>query len=161
MERQSRGQPAPARRRRARGLTGFARRFGDERLRLDRIETALNEAAPGDPRDTTTPLAMLGALDRLLLGDALSPASRGLLIDWPVACRTGDAKIRAGLPQGWRCGDKTGGGGFGTNNDVAILWPPGRRPVLVASYLTQTVAPVEARNAAHAAVGRAIAAALA
>ena len=111
------------------GLTGFARRLGDDRFRLDRMETALNEAAPGDPRDTTTPQAMLGDLDRLLLGDVLSPASRVRLTDWLIACRTGDQKIRAGLPKDWRCGDKTGGGGYGTNNDIAILWPPGRRPI--------------------------------
>jgi beta-lactamase class A len=106
------------------GLTGFARGLGDDRFRLDRMETALNEAAPGDPRDTTTPLAMLGDLDRLLLGDVLSQASRARLTDWLVACRTGDQKIRAGLPKDWRCGDKTGAGGYGTNNDIAILWPP-------------------------------------
>ena len=143
------------------GLTGFARGLGDAEFRLDRTETALNEATPGDPRDTTTPCAMLGSLDRLLLGDALLPGSRTTLTDWLLGCRTGDQKIRAGLPKDWRCGDKTGGGSYGTNNDIAILWPPGRRPILVASYLTQTNAPLEARNAALASVGRAIAAALA
>jgi beta-lactamase class A len=143
------------------GLTGFARGLGDDRFRLDRMETALNEARPGDPRDTTTPEAMLGDLDRLLLGDVLASASRARLTDWLIACRTGDEKIRAGLPEGWRCGDKTGGGGYGTNNDIAILWPPRRRPILVASYLTETKAPLETRNAALAAIGRAIAAAVA
>lgn len=143
------------------GLTGFARRLGDGESRLDRIETALNEATPGDLRDTTTPEAMLGDLDRLLLGEALSPASRTRLTDWLVACRTGDRRIRAGLPAGWRCGDKTGTGGFGTTNDVAILWPPERRPILVAAYLTESPAPLEVRSAALAAVGRAVAAALA
>lgn len=143
------------------GLTGFARGWGDDRFRLDRMETALNEATPGDPRDITTPLAMLGDLDRLLLGDALSPASRARLTDWLVGCRTGDQKIRAGLPKDWRCGDKTGSGGYGTSNDIAILWPPGRRPILVASYLTETKAPLDAKSAAFAALGRAVAAALA
>ncbi len=142
------------------GLTGFARGLGDDRFRLDRAETALNEATPGDPRDTTAPVAMLGDLDRLLLGTALSPASRARLAGWLVGCRTGDRKIRAGLPAGWRCGDKTGGG-HGTNNDIAIIWPPGRRPVLVAGYLTETTAPLDARNDAFAAMGRAVAEALA
>jgi beta-lactamase class A len=142
------------------GLTGFARGLGDDQFRLDRMETALNEATPGDPRDTTTPLAMLGDLDRLLLGDVLSQASRARLTEWLVACRTGDQKIRAGLPEDWRCGDKTGAGGHGTNNDIAILWPPRRRPILVASYLTGTTASLDSRNAALAAVGRGIVAAL-
>jgi beta-lactamase class A len=138
------------------GLTRFARNMGDQQFRLDRIETALGEGKPGDPRDTTTPLAMVGALERLLTGNVLSPGSRSLLTDWLVACRTGDQTIRAGLPGDWRAGDKTGSAGYGTRNDVAILWPPARRPILVASYLTETEAPLEARNGALAAVGRAI-----
>jgi beta-lactamase class A len=142
------------------GLTNFARTLGDDQFRLDRLETALNEATPGDPRDTTTPLSMLGNMERLLLGDALKPASRTQLIDWLIACRTGNQKIRAGLPKDWRCGDKTGGGGYGSNNDIAIMWPPGRRPVLVAAYVTETTAPLDARNAALAAVGQAIASAI-
>ncbi|MBB5692614.1 class A beta-lactamase [Muricoccus pecuniae] len=142
------------------GLTRIVRGWGDPAFRLDRWETALGEGRPGDPRDTTTPLAMLGSMRHLLLGDTLSPASRARLTDWLVGCRTGDAKIRAGLPAGWRCGDKTGGGGHGTNNDIAVLWPPGRAPVLVAAYLTESAAPLEARNAALASVGRAVAAAV-
>jgi beta-lactamase class A len=104
---------------------------------------------------------MLGTMDRLLLGETLSPASRTHLTDWLMSCRTGDQKIRAGLPKDWRCGDKTGGGGYGSNNDIAILWPPKRRPILVTTYLTQTKAPLETRNAALAAVGRGIAQAVA
>jgi beta-lactamase class A len=106
------------------GLTRFARMIGDEQFRLDRIETALGEGTPGDPRDTTTPLAMVGDLERLLLGDVLAPASRRMLTDWLVACRTGDETIRAGLPEDWRAGDKTGSAGYGTRNDIAIIWPP-------------------------------------
>lgn len=139
------------------GLTGFARSFGDVAFRLDRFEPALNEAAPGDERDTTTPLAMVQTLDRLLLGEVLSQASRTRLTDWLIGCRTGDEKLRAGLPPNWRCGDKTGGGGHGTSNDIAICWPPGRAPILVTSYLTQTAQPLAARNATLAAVARAVA----
>ena len=142
------------------GLTGVTREWGDTQFRLDRVETALGEGTPGDPRDTTTPVAMLGDLDRLLLGDVLLPASRAQLTDWLVGCRTGDQKIRAGLPKDWVCGDKTGGGGFGTNNDIAIVWPPGRRPLLVALYLTETKVPLDVRNAALASVARALPAAL-
>ena len=138
------------------GLTAFARGLGDARFRLDRTETALNEAIPGDPRDTTTPGAMLGTLDRLLTGTALAPPSRALLTEWLIACRTGDARLRAGLPGGWRCGDKTGTGGHGTTNDVAILWPPARRPILVAAYLTGTGASPGTRDAALAALGRGV-----
>ena len=134
--------------------------LGDPVTRLDRIEPDLNEAAPGDPRDTTSPLAMLGNLQRLVLGEALSAASRDQLTKWLVGNKTGDTRLRAGLPPGWRIGDKTGVGEHGTTNDVGIMWPPGRAPVLVAIYLTETQASGERRNATIATVGRVVAAAL-
>lgn len=143
------------------GLTAYARTLGDAVSRLDRIETALNEARPGDPRDTTTPAAMAANLRRLVLGDALSPRSRELLTQWLVANRTGDTRLRAGVPAGWRVGDKTGAGGNGTAIDVGVLWPPGRPPLIVAAYLTGTRAADAQRYAAIAAVARAVAAAFA
>jgi beta-lactamase class A len=133
-------------------LTAYLRALGDPVTRLDRNEPSLNEAIAGDPRDTTTPAAMLGLVRKLVLGDALKPGSRVQLRDWLIANKTGGQKIRAGLPAGWQVGDKTGGGAFGTNNDVAIVWPPGRRPLLVTAYLTQTQAPLAQRDAALAAV---------
>lgn len=134
-------------------LTAYLRTLSDPTTRLDRNEPSLNEATAGDVRDTTTPAAMLGSMRKLVLGEALKPASREQLRDWMIANKTGGQKIRAGLPAGWQVGDKTGGGAFGTNNDVAIVWPPGRPPVLVAAYLTQTTAPLAQRDAALAAVG--------
>ncbi len=140
------------------GLTAFLRAIGDGVTRLDRVEPALNDATPGDPRDTTTPEAMVQTMHRLLLGDALSPASRQQLTQWLIDNKTGDARLRAGLPAGWRAGDKTGSGGRGTTNDVGIVWPPQRGPILVAVYLTETTAPAHRRNASLAAVGQALAA---
>ncbi len=141
-------------------VTGYARSLGDDVTRLDRVETALNEATPGDPRDTTTPGAMAGNLRALVLGGELSPRSRDRLAAWLVANRTGDAKLRAGLPGGWRVGDKTGGGDWGTMNDVAVVWPPGRAAVVVSVYLTETPTSFDERNAAVAAIGRAVGTAL-
>lgn len=138
-------------------ITQYARSLGDDVTRLDRIEPDLNESTPGDPRDTTTPAAMAKDLKVLTTGAALSAGSRDQLIAWLVGCKTGDAKIRAGLPKGWRVGDKTGSGSHGSSNDVAVIWPEGRPPVIVAVYLTETKAPDDRRNAAHAAVGRAVA----
>ena len=142
------------------GLTEFARSIGDTTTRLDRIEPELNEAVPGDLRDTTTPAAMLGNLRTFVLGTALSEASRDQLTRWLVANKTGDARLRAGLPKGWRVGDKTGSGERGTANDVGIAWPPNRAPVIVTAYLTETSGTGGQRDAALAAVGRAVAAAL-
>jgi beta-lactamase class A len=141
------------------GLTAFARSLGDQVTRLDRIETALNEATPGDPRDTTTPEAMAKDINALVLGDALSDLSKRQLTAWLVGSKTGDARLRAGVPV-WRVGDKTGSGEHGTANDAGVIWPPGNAPLVVAVYLTNTSASADRRNAAIADVGRAIAGAL-
>ena len=135
-------------------LTVYARALGDGLTRLDRIETELNEAAPEDPRDTTTPNAMLGDMQRLVDGDALSAGSRERLIGWLLACKTGGERLRAGLPSDWRVGDKTGGGNNGTANDIAVAWPPGRAPILVAVYFTGSTVADDARSAVIADAGR-------
>ncbi|HTR08270.1 MAG TPA: class A beta-lactamase [Paraburkholderia sp.] len=135
-------------------VTTFARSLGDTVTRLDRNEPTLNEAVEGDPRDTTTPAAMLADMRDLLLGKQLAAASREQLIAWLVANQTGDARLRAGLPKDWRVGDKTGTGDRGTANDIAIIWPTGRAPILVATYLTgATHASPAQRDAAIAKVG--------
>jgi len=142
-------------------ITRHARSLGDTKTRLDRIEPALNESRPGDPRDTTTPRAMSVALHSALLGHALSPAGRAQLMQWMVATKTGGERLRAGMPAAWRVGDKTGTGSRGSTNDVAIVMPPNRVPLIVVAYLTQTSASMDRRNAALADVGRAVAASMA
>jgi beta-lactamase class A len=136
-------------------LTAFLRTTGDSITRLDRTEPTLNEAIPGDPRDTTTPVAMLQNLSRLLLGNILNLALRQMLTDWMIACQTGKTKLRAGLPSDWKAGDKTGSGNNGTNNDIAIFWPPHRAPILITAYLTGSNLPDQEQNAIVADVGRA------
>ena len=142
------------------GFTAFVRSLGDGTTRLDRTEPTLNEAAVGDLRDTTTPLAMLQTLQKLVLGDAFTPASRAWLQRWLVETSTGDKRLRAGVP-GWKVGDKTGtAGDSGTANDIGVLWPPGGgAPVLVTCYLTRSAAAPQQRDAAIAQVARAVAAA--
>lgn len=135
-------------------LTEFARTLGDTRTRLDRDEPSLNECLAGDERDTTTPRAMARTLCALVVGPALSKASRERLAQWLVACSTGRARLRAGVPPTWRAGDKTGTGHAGTTNDVAILWPPGGRPLVIAAYLTQTSASADVRNGVLAELAR-------
>jgi beta-lactamase class A len=140
------------------GLTAFARTLGDEITRLDRIEPDLNEARPGDPRDTTTPAAMLETMRKIVLGDALSTTSRERLAAWLIANKTGDTRLRAGLPKTWRIGDKTGSGGNGGSNDIAVAWPPGRAPFLIAAYFAESRGSAEQRNAVLAEVGQIVAA---
>jgi beta-lactamase class A len=115
-------------------VTALARGLGDTTTRLDRNEPALNDVPPGDVRDTTTPAAMARTVRALTLGDALSDASRRQLCDWLIACKTGDKRLRAGLPKDWRVGDKTGTGPRGIANDVAVIWPTGRAPLVVTGY---------------------------
>lgn len=138
------------------GLTAFARSLGDQVTRLDRIEPDLNEAIPGDPRDTTSPAAMAANVRKLLLGDVLNAAARDQLARWLVANKTGDTRLRAGLPHGWRVGEKTGTGRLGTSNDVAIIWPTNRPPLIVACYLTGSKLEAGAQNEIIASVGRAV-----
>ncbi|HET7266769.1 MAG TPA: class A beta-lactamase [Oleiagrimonas sp.] len=132
-------------------VTAFARRLGDTKTRLDHGEPQVN-AKHGDD-DTTTPWSMLGDMRKLLLGGALSATSRERLTGWFVHNLTGAQTLRAGLPSDWRIGDKTGSGHH-ANNDVAIAWPPRRKPLLIASYYETGDHDVAARQAVLAEVGR-------
>ena len=144
------------------GLTAWLRAIGDGVTRLDRIEPLMSEAVPGDPRDTTTPDAIATTWERILLGTILIPASRALLTRWLVANTTGGTRLRAGLPKGWTIGDKTGTGGHGSVNDIAIVWPHrvAIGPVFIASFVNGGTAPPDTMYKAHADLARAIAMAL-
>lgn len=136
-------------------LTVFLRASGDEFTRLDRFEPDLNENAPGDARDTTTPEAMARIMARLLATDeVLVKRSRDVLLGWLRASSTGLDRLRAGLPAEWNAGDKTGTGGNGAHNDVAIAFPLGRKPIVIASYLSESAADNAVKAAAHADVAR-------
>ena len=138
-------------------LTAYLRSLGDSVTRLDRIEPELNEARPGDPRDITTPVAMVHCIQALALGQALSPASREKLQGWLLANKTGDKRLRARLPEGWKAGEKTGTASRGTSNDAGVFWPPARKPIVVSCYLTGGKAPPEQRDAAMAEIGALVA----
>ena len=141
------------------GPAGFTRRlraFGDPVTRLDRWETIMSEATPGDVRDTTSPRAMADLTRQLLLGRTLAPASRAQLTSWMKDTRTSGTSLRAGLPKDWLVADKTGSGGFGTDNWVGVIWPARRAPVIVASYITGSTLEFEQRRPLHARIGRAL-----
>jgi beta-lactamase class A len=125
------------------GLTNFVRSIGDKMTRLDRKEPELNSATPGDERDTTTPAAMCADLQRLLLGNVLSESSRRQLEDWLQQNETGSLMIQAGVPKTWSVGDKTGRCGNGATNDVALIRPPGRAPIVVAIYSIGSTSPAD------------------
>ncbi|MFD7451154.1 class A beta-lactamase [Kitasatospora sp. NPDC059827] len=112
------------------------RDLGDSTTSVDRTEPTLNEATPGDTRDTSTPRVFAGDLRRYVLGDLLPQDRRALLTDWLVGNTTGGPYVRAGVPADWRIGDKTGNAGYGTRNDAAVAWPSGGRAPIVIVVLS-------------------------
>lgn len=120
------------------GFTGYLRSLGDTTSRLDQSEPELNRDAPADERDTTTPRAIAGVVQQLVLGDALPPDKRAMLTDWMARNTTGGKRIRAGFPEAWKVIDKTGSGDYGRANDVAVVWSPTGVAHVVAIY-TDTV----------------------
>jgi len=111
--------------------------IGDDTTRAERWEAGLNDAVPGDPRDTTSPRAFATDLREFALGDAMSADKQAVLIEMLKANTTGANLIRAGVPADWVVGDKTGSGGYGVRNDIAIVWPPGREPIVMAIMSTR------------------------
>lgn len=136
------------------GLTAFIRSLGDQVTRLDRIEPNLNDAIPGDARDTTSPGAMVDSMQKLLTGEGLSAKSRAQLASWMEKSSTGGNRLRAGVPADWRAGDKTGTGENGAIGDIGIFWPPNKAPILIATYVMEGTATREVREQAIASVGR-------
>jgi beta-lactamase class A len=138
-------------------LTAFCRQLGDDVTRLDRYETELNtHDHPGDIRDTTTAAAMLESLRKLLFTELLTAASRAQLAAWLIANRTGDARLRAGLPKTWLTGDRTGTNGdkHGNANDIAVVWPADRPPLIITAYCEIPGIASDQRNAVIAEIGR-------
>jgi beta-lactamase class A len=142
-------------------FNGFSRRIGDAVTHLDRLEPELNEATPGDPRDTSSPEAMCNTLRELLQGGTLSASSHTLLSRWMANGRMGARRLKAGFPADWDVRDKTGVGQHGTTNDIAMVTPPGRPPIFVAAFLTGTKIGNAEQDHLLAEVGRIIAKALA
>jgi len=142
------------------GLTRYLRATGDATARLDRIEPELNSNVRGDERDTSTPDAMLATMEKLLFGKPLTEASKEKLIGWLVANHTGDKRIRAAMDSAWRVGDKTGTGENGAANDIAVIWPTDRKPVLVVVFYDATEATAEQRDTVIADAAKLVRAAL-
>ena len=135
-------------------LTAYLRSIGDKTTRLDRNEPSLNANLAGDERDTSTPQAMAATLKTLLVDEHLSPASREQLKAWMLGNTTGNAKLRAGFDPFWMVGDKTGAGANGASNDVAIVYPRGRAPFIIAVFYTGSSKSGDEKNAVIAEVAR-------
>ena len=132
------------------------RKLGDRTTNLNRTEPTLNEATPGDIRDTSTPRVLAKDLRAYLLGCALHPAQRELLTDWMQRNTTGDKLIRAGVPTDWKVADKTGSASYGTRNDIAVIWPPDRAPIVLTIMSTRSTADATYNDALLAAATRVV-----
>ncbi|MCX4164515.1 MULTISPECIES: class A beta-lactamase [Paraburkholderia] len=140
-------------------VTAYARSIGNESFHLDRTETTLNTAIPGDTRDTATPASMALSVQGLVLGESLPQAQRTQLIAWLRANRLGDQRIRAGVPADWQVADKTGTGEHGTANDIGVLWRPTGAPIVLALYYTQGSEDEKVHSGVLAAAARIVASA--
>ncbi len=118
-------------------ITSQLKIMGDSVSHLNRAEPDLNSAIPGDFRDTSTPYQMTKNLQRWVLSNVLPDVQKKQLRQWLIDNKTGDARIRAGVPVDWLVGDKTGTGGYGTTNDIGVIWPPSCSPIIVSIYFTQ------------------------
>lgn len=141
-------------------FTAALRHAGDRITRLDRIEPALNENAPGDERDTTSPIAMATSAAGYIYGDRLGAEHRKQLRGWMVESQTGLKRIRGSLPAGLIAGDKTGTCGT-AYNDVAFVETPGGRKYVIAIYLDRPTVKGDAASAVIADAARIVAADLA
>jgi beta-lactamase class A len=138
-------------------VTQFLRGLGDGVTRLDRTEPTLNyHETPDDERDTTTPVAMVDTVRKLVFADVLSPRSKAQLAAWLVMNKTGDTRLRAGFPADWMTGDKTGTNGdeAGNANDVAVAWSPDRGAIVVSAFVEMPGISGNERNAVIAEIGR-------
>lgn len=139
-----------------RALTKFWRAIGDRVTRLDDPELELNRTPPGGVRNTTTPHSMAGILRSLVLGQVLSAQSRAMFTGWLIGNRTGDNRLRAGLPKRWVIGDRTGSNGTDAAGDIAVVWPRPGEPIIVCAYTRGGSPTSEQFVTVFAGIGRAV-----
>jgi len=142
------------------GFEAALRQIGDTVTQADRYETELNEAIPGDDRDTSTARALATSLNAFALGDVLPEDKQTILTDMLRGNMTGDELIRAAVPEGWTVGDKTGAGSYGTRNDIAIVWPPEGDPIVLAILSSRDTQDADYDNALIAKAAEAVLSAL-
>lgn len=100
-----------------------------------RDDGRINPATTIDPRNASTPRAMLALLAAIDRGGALSPQSRAVLLDTMTRTSTGKNRMRAGLPDGTVFAHKTGTL-QGVTDDVGIIRLPDGRHLALAIFIT-------------------------
>ena len=142
-------------------VTAYARSIGNTVFQLERWETELNSAIPGEVRDTASPASMAHSLQQLLLENSLPAPQRQQLESWMRGNTTGDKRIRAGVPAGWQVADKTGSGAYGSVNDIGVAYPASGAPLVIAVYYTRELKKADTNQDIITAATRIVVAALA
>ena len=140
-------------------ITSFAASLGATSTRLDRWEPELNDAVPGDVRDTSTPDDIARIYRALILGRRAGVLAEARLREWMLRTATSGNRMRAGLTPPYELADKTGGGDYGVVNDAGVLWRPAAEPLVLAIMTRTDRADAPYNNEVLAKVTRLIAAA--
>ena len=129
-------------------LRAWYRSIGDQSTTVDRLEPMMNRV-DGD-KDTITPTQSVANMQRLFISadTPLTPESKARLLGWMFDSPTGAARIKAGVPAGWRVAHKTGTGGYGPTNDIGVIYPPAADPIVLAVYFHATEASTPAQREA-------------
>lgn len=136
-------------------VTDFAHSIGNKTFNVVHYEANLN-SDPKDTRDTSTPKDMAISLEKIVLGNVLTPTDKQLLLSWLKNNTTGNQRIRAGVPMGWIVADKTGSGSYGIANDIAVVWSPACKPIVLAIYTNQKSKEAKSRDDIVALVTKAV-----
>jgi beta-lactamase class A len=121
------------------GFKSALNQLGDNVTQPANIEPKLNENIPGDIRDTSTPRQLAIDLQAYTTGKILTDDKKNFLIDWMMGNTTGNTLIRAGAPANWIVADKSGSGLYGRRNDIAIVMPPNKKPIIIAIVSTHDI----------------------
>jgi len=131
-----------------------------EKLEAERLPDARPKALARfatDPRDTSTPAAMVDLLTKIYQGTALKPDSRAVLLGVMERCQSGANRIRGYLPPNTPLAHKTGSLGATATDDVGyITLPDNAGHVAIAVFIGPSTQPTAEREQTIAHLSRAV-----
>ena len=90
------------------GLKHELVQLGDDVSEPQRLEPELNYFDPNSKADTTTPRAAAQTLNSILTSNEMNGSNLSLLKQTMIENKTGDTLIKAGMPNSYTVGDKSG-----------------------------------------------------
>ncbi|MDW4262139.1 class A beta-lactamase [Staphylococcus saprophyticus] len=121
------------------GLKHELVQLGDDVSEPQRLEPELNYFDPNSKADTTTPRAAAQTLNSILTSNEMNESNLSLLKQTMIENKKGDTLIKAGMPNSYTVGDKSGQAlTYATRNDLAFIYPKGQdKPIILAIYSKQ------------------------